>query len=560
MHGNDRIILSMNHHSILKFRYFLKDYCLFFSTAAVVFFFFLSRYPFFAFTPIAEVTTEDSVEYYGMVLDFISGKNKIDFGYLSPGYPFFLFIIGILKNTTIAVILAQNLVALLAGIFLIYSIYSCYGSYAYLISFTLCGYFSSELNIDVDSLILPDSIYTSLLIFYCSFLILALEKNKVIYWIFLSLISAELILIRSSALFIFPVMFCIVFFMVYNKYKRSSVLAFIVPFSIIMVIYSAYNYYSINTFTIVTNKRGYHIQTISTPITEDEQKMVNEFISFLPKDNLLKTANDSWDFVAVHNSYCRIRWGTELYFDSLDNLILQHKFDEKIYVDRIVNYKSASYITYKQKLKEKIGYTKYELNLGANLAKFTLVNFAAYFNSFRRTDYDFYGYKYGWRYYFYLVNQTQQKPFIYYPMISPVEGTLIKDSLRFIAFKELINSNLKSETDFQNLKTSRNSTLLYKLYDSFNRIIRDVLFNNYFWIFVFIIGFIYSIIINIQFRFNNIAIFLLFIFCCLHISSALLFSTRVVLPRYSFTTEFIYYLSAVFLIICFLNKKEISKN
>ncbi len=550
----------MNPNSILQFRAFFKRYCLFISIASVVFFFFLSRFPFFAFTPIAEVTTEDSVEYYGMILDFISGKNKIDFGYISPGYPFFLFIIGLLKNTTIAVILAQSIIALLAGIFLIYSIYSCYESYAYLIAFTLCGYFSSELNIDVDSLILPDSIYTSLLIFYCSCLILALEKNKVIYWIFLSLISAELILIRSSALFIFPVMFCIIFFIVYNKYKRNNVLAFIVPLSIIMVIYSAYNYYSINSFTIVTNKRGYHIQTISTPITENEQKMVSEFILFLPKDNLLKTAKDSWDFVAVQNSYCRIRWGTELYFDSLDNLILQHKFDEKIHVDSIVDYKSASYITYKQKLKEKIGYTKYELNLGANLAKFTLVNFAAYFNSFRRTDYDFYGYKYGWRYYFYLINQTQQKPFIYYPMVSPEEGVLIRDSLRLIAFKELINSDLKSETDFQNLKTERNSTFAYKLYDSFNRNIRDVLFNNCFWIFTFIIGFIYSIVKNIQFSFNNSTFFLLFILSSLHISSALLFSTRVVLPRYSFTTEFIYYLSLVFLIISLLNKKEISKN
>ena len=549
----------MIHNSILKFRVFFKDYCLFFSTAAVAFFFFLSRYPFFAFTPIAEITTEDSMEYYGIVLEFLSGKSKIDFGFISPGYPLFLYLIGLICNTTLAVIVAQNIIALASGIFLIYTIYRCYGSYAYLISFCLCGYFSSELNIDTDSLVLPDSIYTSLLISFCSFLILAFKKNRVEHWFSLSLVSILLILIRSSGIIILPIMLLVIFYMIYNNYEKKKIATLVAPILVFMLLLSIYNYFSIGLFTFLTSKRSYNISDTHTIISEDEQKFINEIVSFLPENNALKISSDSYNMIAIHSSYQKIRFGTELYFDSLNNLILHYKFGETENIDSIINKNDTNYITYKEELKNKIGSEKRDIKIKASKLKFLIVNFIAYINLYRRTDYDFYGYKYGWRYYFYLVNRTQNKPFIYYPLTDLHEGKLIEDNLRIFSFKELINYNPKTENDFQNLKSNRNSTLIYKLYDSFNRLIRDKFFNNYFWILLFGVAFIFGAYKNIHLLFRDADTFLLLLLSCLFLCSAFLFAlSTVILPRYSFTTEFIYYLSAVFFIIC-LTKKKISK-
>jgi len=184
--------------------------------------FLLARLPFFLYCPVPEPQTEDTPEYFEVVMKMLADNSKVDFSFIPIGYPLFLLITGLINNTLLAVAIAQNILALISCLFFIYAVHQSYPKLTIWAALVFAGYVSSENNIHWDTHFTPDSLYTSLLIFFSGFLILTIKKENLIFGVLASATAAYLLLIRASAVFIIPVMICVVAFIIYNNYNSKK--------------------------------------------------------------------------------------------------------------------------------------------------------------------------------------------------------------------------------------------------------------------------------------------------------------------------------------------------
>lgn len=525
---------------------FLNKYALAFSLLILLGAFLLARLPYFLYSPVPEVATEDTMEYYEVVMQILSGQSKIDFSRISAGYPLFLMFIGFISNTIMAVVIAQNITSFISGAFFIYAIHRCYPNLTIWAAIVFTGYFASENNIHWDSDLYPDSIYASMLLLFCGMLLLAIKKDNNNYYSIASGIAGYLILIRVSSVFIFPLILILIVFIFVNKKTIKTVVALLVPLIIILFSYSAYNSYSIGSFSFIPVKR---LSGSTRPVekriiaSEQDQKFINNVLSFLPPENEYNLIENSWDIDKVNNAYLETRFGNELYLDSSGALILKTIFFKKFNIDTLVaNSKLDQYKIYKNEFSQHFGYTKCFIEVSYSNYKYKTINLLAYFSNFT-IDYDFYNYRYGWRYFFFYVGRCQTGPFRYYPYNGGKKGIMIDDKLRIFGFKELVNYPAKTSDDFEKEKEKRNASISYKIYGKAKKLFFLVFFKNIIWIILFFAAFIISFYKLIKSKFSDSDSFLVFVFCLINISSALLFALiSMALPRYTFTTEFSYYI------------------
>ncbi len=508
--------------------------------------FLLARLPYFLYSPVPEVATEDTMENYEVVMQMLSGEGKIDFSHISAGYPLFLMFIGFISNTIMAVVIAQNIASFVAGAFFIYAIHRCYPNLTIWVAFVFTGYFASENNIHWDSDLYPDSLYASVLLLLCGVLLLAIKKNNIYYYSIASCLLGYLVLIRVSSVFLFPIILILIVFLLVNKKPVKSLIALLAPVIIILFSYSAYNSYSIGSFNFIPVER---ISRAKRPVEKritvsgQDQKFINHVLNFLPPEHEYNLIQNSWDVDKVNTAYLETRFGNELYLDSTGKLILKTIFFKKLNIDTLVSSsKLDQYEIYKNEFHQRFGFTKCFIEVSYSDSKYKTINLLAYFSNFT-IDYDFYNYRYGWRYFFFNVGQCQTGPFRYYPYHGGKKGIMIDDQLRIFGFKELVNYPPKTSADFEKEKEKRNASIPYKIYGKAKKIFFSILFKNIVWVILFFAAFFISFYKLIKSKFSDSNSFLVFIFCLINISSALLFTLiSMALPRYTFTTEFTYYI------------------
>ena len=524
----------------------LNKYALALSLLILLGAFLLARLPYFLYSPVPEVATEDTMEYYEVVMQILSGQSKIDFSHISAGYPLFLMFIGFISNTIMAVVIAQNIASFISGAFFIYAIHRCYPNLTIWAAIVFTGYFASENNIHWDSDLYPDSIYASMLLLFCGMLLLAIKNDNIYYYSIASFIAGYLILIRVSSIFIFPVILIFIVFLLVNKKPVKTVIALLAPVIIILFSYSAYNSYSIGSFSFIPVER---LSGAKRPVekriaaSEQDQKFINHVLDFLPPENEYNLIRNSWDIDKVNNAYLETRFGNELYFDSSGALILKTIFFKKLNIDTLVaSSKLEQYEIYKNEFHQHFGNTKCFIEVSYSDYKYKTINLLAYFSNFT-IDYDFYNYRYGWRYFFFNVGQCQTGPFRYYPYQGGNKGIMIDDKLRLFGFKELVNYPPKTSDDFEKEKEKRNASISYKIYGKAKSLFFAAFFKNIVWIILFFAAFLISFYKLIKSKFSDSDSFLVFVFCLINISSAFLFTLiSMALPRYTFTTEFTYYI------------------
>ena len=525
---------------------FLNKYALALSLLILLGAFLLARLPYFLYSPVPEVATEDTMEYYEVVMQILSGESKIDFSHISMGYPLFLLFIGFISNTIMAVVIAQNIVSLISGSFFIYAIHRCYPNLTIWAATVFTGYFASENNIHWDSDLYPDSIYASMLLLFCGMLLLAIKKDNIYYYSIASFIAGYIILIRVSSVFIFPIILILIVFLVVNRKPMKTVIALLVPIIIILFSYSAYNSYSIGSFSFIPVER---LSGAKRPVekriiaSKKDQKFINNVLSFLPPENEYNLIENSWDIDKVNNAYLETRFGNELYLDSSGALVLKTTFFKKLNIDTLVaSSKLEQYKVYKNEFCQHFGYTKCFIEVSYSDYKYKIINLLAYFSNFT-IDYDFYNYRYGWRYFFFNVGRCQKGPFRYYPYQGGYKGIMIDDKLRIFGFKELVNYPAKTSDDFEKEKEKRNASISYKIYGKAKSLFFAVFFKNIVWVILFFAAFLISFYKLTKSKFSDSDSFLVFVFCLVNISSAFLFTLiSMALPRYTFTTEFTYYI------------------
>jgi hypothetical protein len=190
----------------------------------------------------------DSLSYLSVANTILQGHLPL-FTIRPPGYPLFLaFILGIFKHD-IAIYLAQSVLVIIAGLGLFTAINKL-TDYKYkiinflFIFFIILGPFLTFYQTQI----LSETFYTVTLIGAFTYWFLALHEYKTGYFIIASLLSAWVIYIRPSGIFMVGVIFILILYLIYNKYPKKYWLAAILPFFLALLLLCTYNWLTIDNF------------------------------------------------------------------------------------------------------------------------------------------------------------------------------------------------------------------------------------------------------------------------------------------------------------------------
>ena len=253
---------------------------LYIAFAIILFAFLFSRLPYFLWMPIP-CFEPDTFDYYAIVRDLIQGSFK-GFGILPPGYILFLFLMELLFKKTIYILIIQNLISLTACLFLIAVISKYYKKVVIPAAIAMVIYMMDSYTLWYDFTFLTESLYRNSLIIISGFVVLLLNTNKGKYWIIFSVLLLFPPLIRPNGLYIYFLLLLFMIYMFMNKYAFKYYLYLLIPFLILNIAWSEYNYKTEGKFLPGNPKRIKSIinEAVSLPnASTNNNQNINQFIS-----------------------------------------------------------------------------------------------------------------------------------------------------------------------------------------------------------------------------------------------------------------------------------------
>ncbi len=233
-----------------------RNKILYLSFLILIIMFFITRLPFFLYYPVVNFD-KDTTHYYTLVDQMDKGMCP-SFIVRTPGYPLFMKFVFLFFNKNISLIAVQNILSLLTCLFFVYVIHRVYGHrrrlkfLSLLSSIGMGAFISSSVHLNSDTSILTESLYVSFLVLSIALFILAIHSETKKTWIFCAISLAFVILIRPSAMFLIFIAVFILFFLIFNSYKKIIVFVFIISFAGILFLMCLYNYITIGSFTVST--------------------------------------------------------------------------------------------------------------------------------------------------------------------------------------------------------------------------------------------------------------------------------------------------------------------
>ena len=191
----------------------------------------------------------DSTSYYALVQDMDAGKWP-QFTIRTPGYPLFLKVIFSLSNTLFAVVLAQTALTVLGGMALILAFSAYRRPLGWWASAAVGVYTVGLWPFEHDTAIMSDSPYASSLMFVLAFIALGVLRRSSVFWLLASLAMAANILIRPAGMFLFVIYVFCACFVLLNRYSRRAVAALLIPLPAIMLMLALYNLMTFGQFTL----------------------------------------------------------------------------------------------------------------------------------------------------------------------------------------------------------------------------------------------------------------------------------------------------------------------
>jgi hypothetical protein len=210
--------------------------------------FMVSRLPFFWYYPSAQ-SAQDSTWYLDIVKEIRAGQWP-HFTYRPPGYPLFFWFCTLFTRRWIAVVYAQNLLSFASSLFLVYSVRSYRASLALPATLAMCGFLGSSQVVLYDVALLSDSMYTSCIICAVALLFLAFREFSPLFLAFASAAMAMCILVRPSGEYFVVIYFVVLAYLVWQRTSIRPVLAFLIPFPALVLGLCVYNAFTISTFAI----------------------------------------------------------------------------------------------------------------------------------------------------------------------------------------------------------------------------------------------------------------------------------------------------------------------
>jgi hypothetical protein len=226
----------------------VQDPVFYVPAALLITVFCITRLPFFVSYPIVGLSP-DTGSYTGIV-DTLQKWNWPHFVMRTPGYPIFLWLVTAVVNRWIAVVVAQTLLSLAAALLLTYAFYRMDRLLAIPVALAMCGFLGSSEVLIYDTFVLSESFFTSTLMIAVSALVLGLRDGRPTMLSIASGLLALVILIRPAGIYLIIIFLIVSIFLMWNGFHFLSFLYFAVPFPTILLLFCSYNYVTLQQFVI----------------------------------------------------------------------------------------------------------------------------------------------------------------------------------------------------------------------------------------------------------------------------------------------------------------------
>jgi len=212
--------------------------------------FMLSRAPFFWFYPSVQPAVDTL--WYLDIVNAIKADLWPNLQYRPPGYPLFFWFITLFTDRWIAIVFAQNLLSYASCLFLVYSVRRYRSSLALPATLALCGFLGSSQVVLYDIALLSDSLYASCLITVVALLFLAFREFDPFTLVMASTAMALSILVRSAGEYLVVFYAAVLAYLVWQRKPVRSVVGFLLPFPALILGLCLYNYATISCFVVTS--------------------------------------------------------------------------------------------------------------------------------------------------------------------------------------------------------------------------------------------------------------------------------------------------------------------
>lgn len=307
-------VLSLRNVNIRGLKEWLcqhKRFMLVLSCFALLVSFLITRLPYFSSYRVPSIQP-DSGGYYTVIYEMDKGKLP-DFSYRTPGYPLFLKAVFSFADRVMAVVIVQNLLTLLAALFLVFVIYKTLPLLTPLAVLAMAGFISSSGQLISDIALLTESLFSGFLVLSFAFLILAVYKSRPRYFVLLSLSMAGSIYTRPSAITFIVIFILLLLYLGVNRFPRKVIFSLVVPFIFLLLLLPVYNFVTTGGFVISGGSAYPLIVSTAHYIEEDAHypaawneaiRQVRSRVSKEDRDTVFR----SWDISKFNKSYYKSKY------------------------------------------------------------------------------------------------------------------------------------------------------------------------------------------------------------------------------------------------------------
>ncbi len=376
--------------------------------------------------------------------------------------------------------------------------------------------------------------------------IFAIHLKNSLAWVLCSVSTAGTILIRPTSIFLILIYLIILAFLLVNSHKKREILCFSLPFIAVLFLLSVYNYLTVGHFTFSGLYSEHALISFTSTFLQEKPtypQQVNEIIKKCYRRIGAKykgvLEEDSWDHKKLNRVLRR-------YYNRNRNFI----FESLSAGENKDEY--ALYLKWRPMLGD-MAWTAIKKKPGLYL-KYVYSNLLFYFFHNWR-DFDFYERLAGMYGKSLRQNRTYQKMFsdkesggwglrLYYKKdygdtISPrFSESFLKELSHpqpLAGFKKVVKEGEKQFVV--------KPTLLQRVHTIYKKI-HDLLFRNILWTFIFLFQLIFSFFLLLKSRFHHKGALIMFVMTLSALGHGFIICmSSFAILRYSYTLEFVYYLS-----------------
>lgn len=216
--------------------------------AALLLVFAATRLHFFWYSPHVGLS-QDSQSYLDLA-DAMRQGHLPRFIFRTPGYPLLIWAVTSVVNRWIAVIVVQNLLTFLSALCVVRAVLRLDPKLALPATVAMCGFLGSTQVMLYDISLLSDSLYTSMILLCLSAVLVAFAGAGPAWFGAASAAMACAILIRPAGSYFCVIYALVLAYMLWNRFGPRALLGFAAPFPAMLLAFCAYNAATIGQFVI----------------------------------------------------------------------------------------------------------------------------------------------------------------------------------------------------------------------------------------------------------------------------------------------------------------------